>query len=266
MNENEKISEWIDRFNNHDLHGKELNEFLEMMKLNPELRREVKLDKELNEILADTDIIELRKKILKHKIPKESPHPGLHIFLLAASVTILIGLAILVYLWKRQGENEIRKTDYTHNPYDTSIILKDQLSGEEKLAHEIMTSDSTKSQKKKGNTKSNDKSLMADNYKPYPPYESMVGEVSRTTSFKLIKPSGNDTFRRGSVIAFNWETASSHSTTITITDNKGESCYVSRPIDGKKFLFDTSKLTGGLYYIKFICSDEIVCFAKFTLL
>jgi hypothetical protein len=265
MNENEKLAEWIDRFNNKDLHGKELKEFLELMKQDPELRREVKLDKELNEILADTDIIELRKKILKYKIPKENKHPGLHIFLLAASVTILIGLAIFVYLWKRQADETIIKTEYTYYPSDTLNFKKNQHSNEKQVAPVRKTIDSLTSRKKQEDITTNDKTFLADNYRPYPPYESMVGEVSRAINFKLIRPSISDQFRKGSVITFIWETTSFISLTITITDNKGQSCFVSKPIEEKKFLYNTSKLTEGLYYVKFISSDEIVCFAKFTL-
>jgi hypothetical protein len=265
MNEHEKLPEWIDRFNNKDLHGKELKEFLELVKQNPELRREVKLDKELNEILADKEIIELRKKIIKYKIPKESNHNWLPIFFLAASITIFIGLAIFVYLWLRQDDDIIMKTDYTYNPSDTSIYRKKEITGEEQVALDRATFDSLASRKKQGVIKTKDEILLTDNYQPYPPYESMVGEVSRAINFKLIKPSASDTFRKRSVIPFSWETGSFLSITIIITDNKGQSLFVSQPINGKKFLYNTSKLTEGLYYVKFIYNDEIVYFGKFTL-
>ena len=106
MIEQEKLPEMIDRFNNKDLHGKELKEFIELMKQDPELRLEVKLDKDLNEILSDSDILELREKVLKCKIPKESNYMRLPILFLAASVTFLIGLAIFVFFmdetrWRR---------------------------------------------------------------------------------------------------------------------------------------------------------------------
>ena len=265
MNEHEKLPEWIDRFNNKDLHGKELREFLELMKQNPELRREVKLDEELNEALADTDVIELRKKIVKYRIPKEGNHSWLPVFFLAASITILIGLAIFVYIWMKQADESIMKTNYTYYPSDTSLINKKQLTNEERMTNGRVESDSVTSHKKPGDIKTDDKLLLADNYKPYPPYESMVGEVSRAVNFKLIKPYDSNTFRKGSLITFSWETASFVVVTITITDNKGQSLFVSQPIDDKKFLFNTSKLPEGLYYIKFIYNDEIVYFGKFTL-
>ena len=264
MNEQEKIPEWIDRFNINDLHGEELKEFLELMKQNPELRREVKLDKELNEILADTDTNELREKILKYKIPEESNHLRLPIFLLAASITILIGLAIFAFFWMRENDDTIIKTADPFITSDTSIFSDKKLPDDE-VVLPVATSDSITRRKNKENIDSDERLLLAENYKPYPPYESMVGEVSRSVNFKLIKPSVPETFRKGSVITFLWETGSFLSVTITITNNKAQSIFVSQPIRGKKFLFNTSKLTRGLYYVKFINNDEIVFFGKFTL-
>ena len=176
MIEKEKLPEWIDRFNKKDLHGNELKEFLELMKQDPELRIEVKLDKELNEALADTDIIELRKKVGKCKIPKESNHMRLPILFLAASITILIGLAIFIYIWMRQADHTFMNTDYSHDPYDTSVFKKRQFTDEEQIALDREAFDSMTSHKEKGNIKAGDKILLTDNYKPYPPYESMVGK------------------------------------------------------------------------------------------
>jgi hypothetical protein len=265
MNENDKLAEWIVRFNNHDLHGEELKEFMDMMKQDPELRREVNLDRDLNEILTETEIIELRKKLLKFRTPKETFNLGLHIYILAASVTLLIGLAVFVYLWRNQGNNAIMNTGNTFNTSDTSRYSNYLLSNKEQVKPDDSTSDSLNDltiQKGRNGAK---KTLLADNYKPYPPYESMVGEVSRAGNFKLINPSASASFRKGNVISFIWETHDSHSLIIKMTDNKGELRFVSGSIDGKSFLFDTSKLAEGLYYVKFVYNDEIVCFIKFTL-
>ena len=64
MSDREKLPELIDRFNNGKLTGEKLTAFLEMLKTNPRLREEVRLDSDLNEILANMDILELRQKIL----------------------------------------------------------------------------------------------------------------------------------------------------------------------------------------------------------
>jgi hypothetical protein len=264
MNNHEKLPEWIDRFNNKDLRGKELKEFLELMKQDPELRREVKLDEDLNNILADTDIIELRKKIIKYKIPKEGKHTGLPTLFLAASITLLIGLAFFVYLLIRQEDDPITKSDYSFIT-DTSSLPKKQLTNEEQVAQDMATFDSIASRKKRGEIKSDNKMLLSDNYKPYPPYESMVGEVNRAINFRMINPTASGNYRRGSLIKFKWETETHIPLIITITDNKGQSIVVSGPIKGKEFIYNTSKLTEGLYYIKFINNDEMVYFGKFTL-
>ena len=265
MIEKEKLPEWIDRYNNNDLHGKDLKEFVELLKNNPELRLDVKLDKELNDILAETDIIELRRKIIKSKISNKTNGPGLSLFLLAASVTILIGLAIFAFLWMKKTDSENLKTEYEFKIADTSIHKKKQLSADEQVALDKATIDSIISRKRLGEIKTDDEILLADNYTPYLPYESMVGEISRANYFKLFKPSFTDKYGKGSVVTFNWETTSSNSVTIIITNNKGQPVFESQPINSKNFHFDTSKLSGGLYYFKFIINDEIIYFGKFTL-
>jgi hypothetical protein len=265
MIEQEKLPEWIDRFNNNDLKGRELREFIELMKQNPELRREVKLDKDLNDILADTDILELREKVGKCKIPKESNHMRLPIFFLAASITILIGLAIFAFLWMKHDDETMMKTAFPFFYPSDSSAFKDKIPDDEQMALDIAAFDSILILQKQKESKTDNKLLLSNNYTPYPPYESMVGEVSRAISFRLIKPAATGTFATGNLITFAWETTSILSVIITITDNKGKSLFVSNPINGKKFLYNTSKLAKGLYYVKFISNDEIVYFGKFTL-
>jgi hypothetical protein len=264
MNKHDKLPEWIDRFNNKDLHGKELEEFLELMKQDPELRREVKLDEDLNKILTDNEIIELRKKLDKYRIPKESNRIGLPIIFLAASIVILIGLVALIFILMRHSDDATIKSDYTYKS-DTSSLGKNQLSYEEQLAVDLAIFDSIKTRQEQARKEPDDEFLLTDNYKPYPPYESMVGEVNRAIDFKLITPSASDNIRKASVIGFSWETKSVYPLVITVTDNKGQSLFVSDPIQGRKFSYNTSKLNEGLYYVKFILNDEIVYFAKFTL-
>jgi hypothetical protein len=102
MSDREKLPELIDRFNSGDLKGKELTAFLEMLRANPRLREEVRLDADLNNILADTDTIELRKKVLslkKHRQNRQSN--DLRLFLIAASLLLLIGLEVLLLLTKK---------------------------------------------------------------------------------------------------------------------------------------------------------------------
>jgi hypothetical protein len=264
MNEQDKLPEWIDRYNNNRLSGWELEKFLELMKKNPELRREVKLDAELNDILADSEIIELRKKIVKYKIPKETNPRLMPLLFLAASVTILITLAIFAFLWIQKDSRSMMKTEYESDTYNTSRYRPRQLTDSEQLLLDQAAFDSI-SKFKDEKIKQDEKTLLSENYIPYPQYESMVDEVMRANGFKLITPSLSDTFRKGDIITFKWLALPSLSLSVTITDNKGQILFNSKPLGENRFLFNTSKLSGGLYYVKFINNEEIVYFSKFTL-
>ena len=98
MSDREKLPEWIDRFNNGELSGKELTSFLEMVQRDPRLSEEIRLDKELDSILKDEDLLEVRAKIrdissrnLKRRGSRRK------FYLMAASFLILIGAGTLAY-------------------------------------------------------------------------------------------------------------------------------------------------------------------------
>jgi hypothetical protein len=265
MNNHEKIPEWIDRFNHKDLHGSELKEFLELMKQEPELRREVKLDKELNELLADDDLLELRKKLIRFKLPKENHPMRLPIFILAASIVILIGLTIFAYTWIIREDDPVRTTDSFYYSGDSAIFRNEYLFDKEQIAYNSKSFDSIRNHQKLEEMIKNNEILLSENYQPYPAYESMVGEVNRAVNFKLLKPSLSDTLTRGDLLTFKWDTIASSHLTITISDNKGNPRFISQPLTEKEFHFNTSKLSKGLYYVKFINKNEIVYFSKFIL-
>jgi hypothetical protein len=265
MIEKEKLPEWIDRYNNNKLHGKDLEEFVELMKNNEELKLDVKLDKDLNEIIAESDVVELRRKIIKNKIPKESNGHGLSFFLFAASVTIVVGMAILAFILLRKTNDEIMNAESKFILADTVKITKKQLTPDEQIALDKATIDSIISRKNRGEIKTDEEKLLADNYMIFPPYEGLIGETSRAGYFKLLKPKIAGDLIKGSVVTFSWETILMNTFTITITNNKGQQVFVSPAITGKNFHFNTSELSGGLYYYKFIHNDEIIYFGKFTL-
>src|ERR1039457_2840799 len=98
MNNIDQIHEWIDRFNNNELDGKELQEFQELLKYDPVLRSEVRLDKELNDMLQQEDLLALRKTIMKVRNDRGNRGPGKKIILLAASILILLIISVLLYL------------------------------------------------------------------------------------------------------------------------------------------------------------------------
>ena len=265
MIDKDKLPEFIDRYNNNQLQGKELEEFVELMKQNPDLREEVKLDKDLNTILADYEIIELRRKLIKNRIPQETKGPDLSFFLFAATAAILIGLVIFGYIWLRKTDNEIMSLQHELNLDDTLSSVNQQLTFEEQIAIDRAAVDTLISRKKRGEIKPGNDLVLTDNYSEFQLYEGMTGEVSRTASFHLLSPKSIDSYSTGNPVTFRWESKSIKKVLIIIANNKGEQVFVSPVITGNTFQYHTSKLKGGLYYYKFVSNDEIVYFGKFVL-
>lgn len=265
MIDREKLPEFIDRFNSKKLHGKDLEEFLEMLKNDPGLKLDVKLDKDLNEMLAEKDIIELRRKIIKYRIPEERDGIGLGFFLFAASVAIIIGLAVFVFLWLRRIDSEELKSGNEFNMADTASFSKNIPVDDEGNVIKNATTDTILKGKGNGRFIDEDELLFADNYSTFPPYESLVGETSRSGNFRLLKPAVENSYRKGSVVIFNWEAPSNDKLSIIITNNKGKDVFASRTITGTSFALSTSKFSEGLYYFKFVNNDDIIYFGKFTL-
>ena len=141
MIDKKKLPEFIERYNNKQLHGKDLEEFLEMLKNDPGLRLEVKLDKDLNEILAEPDVIEFRRKLIKNRIPEEKDGPGLSLYLFAASVALIISLAVLAFIWIRKSGHASLKTEYQFNLPDTNNIFKNQMENDDQAFNENTKTD-----------------------------------------------------------------------------------------------------------------------------
>jgi len=268
MNEPEKLPEWIDRYNRNELHGKELEEFLAMLDQHPQLRKEVQLDKDLNEILRDKEIIELRKKIAKIKERSEDRGTRLILYMLAACAIILLGLT--VYYFFQWNEARIRMMTPIHefSLTDTSFKLKGKEIKPNQMEIDMATIDSALARERRGDSsiRKRVRAMLAANYNPYPPFESLVGEITRAGYFRLIHPQAGKSFTPGNKIIFSWESESSMTLTLEITDNKGQVQYHTGELTTKSLTIESLKLTPGLYYFKFLEKDEIVYFGKFTIL
>jgi hypothetical protein len=264
MRNPDKLPEWIDRYNRNDLHGKELEEFLEMMKEDPELRKEVRLDKELNEMFREKEILELRKKLIRYRIPKRDDRINLSLILMAAAVIILICLTIFAYFQLRIDVEPERKSEYTYYPSDT-MLFNDTMKKEEDLVKEGKPDlrNSAPAIKNKNSQQYKNNSV-AENYKPYLPYESLIGAISRAAGFRLVAPSPAASFQKGTTVTFQWESGF-RKITVVVSDNKGNPVLRSNPIAGGKFSCNTSELTPGLFYVRFICNNEMVHLTKFSL-
>ena len=267
MNEQEKLPEWIYRFARNELHGKELEEFLALLNKDPQLRNELHLEKDLNEILAEKEIISLRKKIAKIKKSKEDRGTWLVIYLLAACAVVLLGLTVYyIYSW-----NELRKKImvpvHEFSLTDTSFKHKMEEIKPNQMEIDKATIDSALARERRGDSsiRKRVRAMLATNYNPYPPFESLVGEITRSGFFKLLYPKTGESFKIGNEIAFSWDSDLSHNLTLEITNNKGLTVYRSAELTSKTLKVGSSKLIPGLYYFKFLENDEMVYFGKFSI-
>lgn len=268
MNKNEKMHEWIDRFNDNELNGEELKKFLELLKNDPALRAELRLDKELNELLQDEGLLSLRKKIIEVRTKREDGGIGKKIFLLAASILVILVLSVILYLvvGLKTRNNKILQTN--NSPANGLPVNKNsspELNNRKNNPGKQQFMNDTLSMNRPGISNKQSQPLIAANYKPFPPFESLIGTHIRSEYFKLIEPFPNSHFKTKSLILFSWETDIFHPLTVEIMDNKGQLIFDSHPVHDKSLKVPSGTLKNGLFYFKILKEDEIVFFGKFTI-
>ena len=265
MTDHEKLPEWIDRYNRNELHGKELEEFLSMLDQNPQLKNEVQLDKDLNEILSEKEIISLRKKISKIKERKESGNSQLVVYLLAACAVILLGLTIYSFFQWNEARKKVMEPIREFSLTDTSYKLQHEVIQPNQIEIDKATIDSVMARDRRGDSsiRKRVRAMFATNYTPYPPFESLTGEIFRTGFFSLLLPKYGDSIRTGKNITFSWETNAFGAVNLEIINNNGLRIYQSGDLNVKKLTIESLKLPPGLYYFKFLEKDDIIYFGKF---
>jgi len=260
MSDREKLPEWIDRFNEGTLRGEDLEKFIEMLKRNPKLRDEVNLDRELNQILEEDDLIEFRKKMLK--ATRSRRLPGQNLLLLAAMIIIIIGLFSLIYYSVRRSDPDhknvatISDTSSIRNEKNRRVIAQDSLYPRPTPAGSPIL----KNKEEDGGS-----ILLAQNFTPNPALESLLGTTTRNGYFKMIRPDNMAVFPKGGGILFEWKTLDTGPVGIVIVDNRG-----IKITDFKEELknykkVSTSQLRAGLYYYKLMIKDELVYIGKFII-
>jgi hypothetical protein len=257
MNDREKLPELIDRFNNGKLTGEKLTDFLEMLKTNPRLREEVRLDSELNEILANMDILELRQKILSIQQNRQKRKgTDFYFFLLAASLLLLIGIEVLLIMNK------------THrNPYNNTTLTpkyqsdSKQLPVNNKVKQAAITTKTVNKEKKIRDWKTEKR--LAASFRKNPSFENMIGSTRHAGYFRMDAPLIGYRFSEKAEIMFEWTQDGHAEIELKIMDNTGTSIHESRLLDKNKYSLPPGTLNRGLYYFKVLQNDEIIFFGKF---
>lgn len=248
MTDNEKLPEWIDRFTNNELEGEELQQFIGMLRADPDLRKEVKLDHDLNTILLDEDILDLRMK-LKDRSGKNKEHRfDSRQLLLAASLLFLAGLALLFYFTCSRHDPE-HYTDM--NRWVAQDSYKQYYNGFFGGHLKIPLKDSLKE----------NASVPESAYQPFPPFESITGSSMRSDDFSLIEPV-QFSFSRREMIRFKCSFRTGIPLVLEITDNRGNNVMKLDPGIQRTCIIGKNRLSPGLYYFKFLAEEEIIYLGK----
>ena len=267
MRNKEKLHEWIDRYNNSDLSGEELVIFLEMMNKDHRVREEVWLDNELNYVLKENDILELRKKIREicSGYPAKKTRNTM-IMLMAASLLILLSAEYSIFYLTR-FPNKIANPEFVHlqNPplKKESDNLKTNLQ-DSKQVLAIFLKDKPVPLENDSREIKNTFDLLAC-YQPNKALETLIGTTNRSERFRMMKPEISSVFTRKSTIWFSWKTENPEETSLIVENNFGLIVYESDSNYNQSVFLKTSFLGFGLFYYKIIQKDEVIYFGKFTI-
>ncbi|MCX6247821.1 MAG: hypothetical protein NTW10_08820 [Bacteroidetes bacterium] len=258
MSDREQLPELIDRFTNGSLTGEELASFLEVLKTNPRLREEVRLDHELNDILANQDILELRQRIIAiQKTRHRRKGPDLQILLLAASILLLIGIEVLLLLNKTYRANPVKNPVLItkHQPGMTRKEIKDKVIIPET---ETPVPDNAKylNDYKK-------KTELSSNFRKNPAFENMIGTTRHALSFRMDAPSATTCYHQSDFIRFEWMIDDQAEINLIIMNNTGVTVHESPVLTKNRYSLPPGSLKNGLYYFKVMHDDEILYFGKF---
>jgi len=262
MSNREKMPEWIDRFNNGELSGEELQTFLEMAKKDPRLREEIKLDLDLNSILTEEDILDLRKKIMNLKRQRLGRKGNnLKFYLMAASFLLFLGIGLLLFYYKGTR---------TSNAKSVEIILLQKHQAQLKQHLSVQKPDSSKTSlniEKKENHFSSEEigtDLLAGFVKN-PSLENLIGTTRHSENFLMVFPINNHHFSANAVARFEWIVDGQAEIELRIMNNSGTPVHESGTIRKNSYSIPSGKLKPGLFYFKILRGDELLYFGKFTI-
>lgn len=133
-----KYTEIIDKYLGGELEGQGLKDFEEKFNTDPQLQLELKLEKELNAVIKDEDVIDFREQVIEVRTAiKDEKNNNVgsskiisfksidrQWYLLAASVILLFGLAYyFVFLFDQTFSNEQLYSQY-YEPYPSDVSVR----------------------------------------------------------------------------------------------------------------------------------------------
>ncbi len=245
----DQISEWITRYHEGTLEGKELEEFLTILAGDESIRRELEVEQEVTRALQDREALEFRKVIGRARDKYTKRRPGM--FLLAASLAaiITIGGFLLYHTLYLKPPAPVNQIANQIPPAGTGTSPR-EIVEEQPETQPSLTPDHT------------GKMLLAENYTPLRSMESLVGEVTRADDIHVTSPPSSVRAKPGDRVTFTWKSHGSGKVTILVFDNRGDRIMEITPTKEAKYLLETGSLKGGLYYWKLLKDEKFVTAGK----
>jgi hypothetical protein len=255
MTEKEKISEWICRYNEGDLHGEEFETFLRMVGSDRELQREVVLDRKINEFLKDQDLLEFRKVLIRAK--NGSPRRVKYqVLMIAASLLILVTISTVFLISSRPGP-VLRVTAFRSPEYQAVPNPQvDRPSTYKTIIHHGPFC-------LRGHRAGTEGAALA--YVPLASLEQLCGESVRAESLSVILPGPDQIFGLSDTIRFEWRPGSEYELSIEIISNKGKVVASLQAGNSTSCAFGAGSLSPGLYYWKLIENGNLSYTGKFRI-
>jgi hypothetical protein len=254
MIENNKISEWICRYNEGDLHGDELRTFLQKAASDRELRREVILDRKMNELLNDADLLEFRKFLIRAR--NGSPHPVKYqVLMIAASLLVLIAMSTIFLFVSRPG------------PVLHAIAFRAPGGGASGSPREEGVSP-VKTIIHHGPVLSRNRSERAREalaYVPLASLEQLCGESVRAGFLSVLSPEPDKKYGCNDTIRFEWRPGLEDEFSIEIINNKGKVVAGLEAMKSTLREFNAGSLSPGLYYWKLIEHENLAYTGRFRI-
>jgi len=254
MNNHEYLHEWISRYNDGDLKGEELEQFLQILSSDPEVRSETNLDRELTEFLQDSDLLEFRELLDQARCKKRRGF-GLNCLLLAALMIVLVALSgFWIYL-------DPVKRGHPFLPGEEAIESATQKSpSQNKQALPLRRNPGFYAFQTRESKPGQD--LLAANFEPLIYMEGMVGIVTRAGDFGLLSPGKIVTIVPGDTLRFHWSDDGKTSLSFEVINNRGDNMISREGVSGVSLTLLTISWKEGLYYWKFLDNDNLVSVGK----
>lgn len=261
MIEREKITEWIDRYNTGDLRENDHQKFTDMLHRHPVLKAEVRLDKELNAMMEDEDILDLINKLVQVRTKSKNTDLGLKYSLLAASFLALLTTGVYILFFLRHYEPDFSQSVGKEKPYSEHSIMP------RTMLPFLDLSKSSKNYTPLARREEMRSRRLIARYQPLPELELLIGAAVRADNIRVSSPKPRLNLPSSSTVLYEWDNLPDNcSLSLEISDNQGKVLMTFYPLTGKRFLLTTSSFGKGLVYWKLIRDEEIVSMGSIILM